>query len=223
MGDMTKKQAFVAGVVLLPLVLATVLLSSPRLQFLSGGALVNLGYRMQDHIHAFDMVHDEALGPDDIWAELQAQNQLAAGVRDAFPRSTEHPVIALLVCMDARIDTSELVGDTRRYYYIVRTAGSALAEPEQEMLELAVANGVQVLVLTTHTDCAAERAAADPESRARFPAVAALVDQREQRIQELLARPIIRQAIDAGRLRVVRARIDTDTDRLIPEADHHHG
>ena len=29
--------------------------------------------------------------------------------------------------MDARIDTSELVGDTRRYYYIVRTAGSALA------------------------------------------------------------------------------------------------
>ncbi len=223
MGRMTRKQALVAGLVLTPLALVTVLLSSPRLQFLSGGALVNLGYRMQDHIHAFDMVHDEALGPDDIWAELQAQNRLAAGVRDAFPRSTEHPVIALLVCMDARIDTSELVGDTRRYYYIVRTAGSALAEPEQEMLELAVANGVQVLVLTTHTDCAAERAAADPESRARFPAVAALVDQREQRIQELLARPIIRQAIDAGRLRVVRARIDTATDRLIPADDHHHG
>ena len=44
--------------------------------------------------------------------------------------------------MDARIYTNELVGDTRRYYYIVRTAGSVLAPPEQEMLELAVLNGV---------------------------------------------------------------------------------
>ncbi|MCA9608528.1 MAG: hypothetical protein KC619_23145 [Myxococcales bacterium] len=220
---MTKKRAIIAAIVLVPLVLVLVVLMSPRLQFLSGGALVNLGYRMQDHIHAFDMVHDEDLGPDDIWEEVQNQNELAASVRDTFPRSTEHPVIALLVCMDARIDTSELVGDTRRYYYIVRTAGSALAEPEQEMLELAVANGVQVLVLTTHTDCAAEAAAANPESRERFPAVAELVDQREQRIQEFMARPLIHDRLESGQLRIVRARIDTNTDRLmVEEPGHHH-
>lgn len=211
----------VAGVALLavPVALVLTIAASPRLQFLSGGALVNLGYRMQDHLHAYDMVHEEGLGPDEVWAELQHQNELAASVRDWFPRSVEHPVIALLVCMDARIDTSELVGDTRRYYYVVRTAGSALAQPEQEMLELAVENGVQVVVLTTHTDCAAERAAADPESRARFPAVTSLVGEREARIREFTRRPLIRERLADGRLRIARARIDTHTERMIPEPD----
>lgn len=32
----------------------------------------------------------------------------------------------------------------------------------EEMLELAVANGVKVVVLATHTDCAAEKVAGDP-------------------------------------------------------------
>ena len=62
-------------------------------------------------------------------------------MRTRFPRSTNHPVIAMLVCMDARIDTNELAGDTRHFYYIVRTAGSVMAEQEEDMLELAVANG----------------------------------------------------------------------------------
>lgn len=219
---MSKKQKILAGVGVVVVALAIGFLASPRLQFLTGGALVNLGYRMQDHIHAYDLVHEHGMSPDEVWSELQRQNDLAATVRETFPRSSEHPVIALLVCMDARIDTSELVGDTRRYYYIVRTAGSVLAEPEQEMLELAVINGVQVIVLTTHTDCAAEGAAANPELRERFPAMVSLLDQREQRIAEFMARPVIRDAVAAGRLRVERSRIDTATDRLVSETTPRH-
>ncbi|MDH5491125.1 MAG: hypothetical protein OEY14_04170 [Myxococcales bacterium] len=214
---MTKKRGILVGLLLIPVALIVGLWASPGFQFITGGALVNMGYRMQDHIHAFDLQHEHDLSPDEIWSELQRQNELSASVRDAFPRSAEHPLVALLVCMDARIDTNELVGDTRRYYYIVRTAGSALAEPEQEMLELAVINGVKVIVLTSHSDCAAEGAAADPELRERFPAVVSLVDQRETRIREFMARPIIREALDSGRLRIERARIDTLTDRLEPE------
>jgi len=199
------------GVVLIALIV------SPRFQFVTGGALVNMGYRMQDHIHAYDFVHDHEITPDQIWNELKRQNELAASVRDYFPRSVEHPVIALLVCMDQRIDTNELVGDTRHYYYILRTAGSALAEPEQEMLELAVQNGVKVIVLTTHTHCAAEAAAADPELRAKYPAMVSLVDQREQNIQDFMNRPVIRDALASGRLRIEQVRIDTDTDRVMPQ------
>jgi carbonic anhydrase len=123
--------------------------------------------------------------------------------------------------MDARIDTSELVGDTRRYYYVVRTAGSVLSPAEQEMLELAVINGVKIILLTTHTDCAAEGAAADPELREDFPALIALMDERARRVEEFMARPTIRDAIAAGELQVKHARIDTSTDRLVVEEKHH--
>ena len=68
-------------------------------------------------------------------------------------------MVAVVACMDARLDTNELTGDTRRYYYIIRTAGSVMSEREEEMRELAVAGGVELIVLTTHSDCAAERVA----------------------------------------------------------------
>ncbi len=199
-------------------VLAVLLLAIafiPSFEFLVGGALVNLGYRLQDRLSSYDFEHDETITPDQIWNELSVQNHLAADVRAVFPRTVQHPVVAVLVCMDARIDTSELMGDTRRYYYVVRTAGSVLGTAEQEMLELAVLNGVKVLVLTSHTDCAAEAAAADPAKREQFPALRDLMDTRVQHIEEFLARPIIRDAIDRGELKIKFARIDTNTDRLV--------
>lgn len=214
---MTRKAAWLAGFVALALVLVVSVALSPRLQFVLGGALVNVGYRLQDRFSNFDFVHDESISPGQIWEELERQNELAAGVRDLFPRTARHPVVAILACMDARIDTSELVGDTRRYYYVVRTAGSVLSPAEQEMLELAVLNGVKVIVLTTHTDCAAEAAAADPEMRKKFPALISLMDERDRRIEEFLARPTIRDAIANGELEIKYARIDTTTDRLIVE------
>jgi hypothetical protein len=214
---MTKKMGWALGALLVGLALIAAVIISPRTEFTLGGALVNLGYRLQDRFSQFDFEHDETITPEQIWDELKRQNELAAGVRGLFPRTTRHPVVAILACMDARIDTSELVGDTRRYYYVVRTAGSVLSPAEQEMLELAVLNGVEVIVLTTHTDCAAEAAAADPELRRRFPALIGLMDEREQRIDEFKARPIIRDAIAEGKLLIKHARIDTSTDKLVVE------
>ncbi len=203
----------VIGAVLLGL-LAVSFLLSPRAQFLAGGVMVNLGYRLQDHIHAFDFDHDHGISSVQVWDEVSRQNDLAASVRKAFPRSTHHPLVAMLVCMDARIDTLELTGDTRKYYYVIRNAGSVISEREEEMLELAVANGVKLVLLTSHSDCAAEKAAADPETRARYPKLVAAIAEREQRIRELLARPAIAAKIAAGELLVKRMRIDTSTDHL---------
>jgi carbonic anhydrase len=84
------------------------------------------------------------------------------------------------------------------------------------MMELAVLNGVRVIVLTTHTDCAAEAVAAAPEKREKFPEIVSLLDRREELVEQFKARPIIRDAIARGDLEIHRARIDTETDRLIP-------
>ena len=90
---------------------------SPRAEFLVGGALVNLGCRLQDPLEDYDFSHHHVIPPAQIWEEALAQNRLASSVRARFPRSTHHPLIAMVVCMDARIDTNELMGDTRKYYY----------------------------------------------------------------------------------------------------------
>jgi hypothetical protein len=120
---MTKKTAWGVGIGLL---VVGLLSARPRFEFMVGGGLVNLGFRLQDRLSKFDFEHDDSITPDQIWTELERQNELAAAVRGVFPRTARHPVVAILACMDARIDTSELVGDTRRYYYVVRTAGSVL-------------------------------------------------------------------------------------------------
>lgn len=175
--------------------------------------MVNAAYRMQDHIHAYDFVHEDAT-PDQVWTEFKKQNELASKVREAFPRTTFHPVVAMLVCMDARIDTNELVGDTRRNYYIVRTAGSAMSLKEEEMLELAVANGVKLIVITRHSDCAAEKAMLKPELRAQYPALMEALAERDRRTEEFLARPVIAQRIKEGKLLVKVLQIETKTEHL---------
>lgn len=215
-----KRRTRIVAVVIVLLLLGVAFLMFTRpgrsAQFVVGGALVNLGYRMQDHLHSFDFdaAHEHDITPDQIWTEMLRQNSLAAGVRRRFPRTARHPLIALVVCMDARIDTNELTGDTRKYYYIIRTAGSVLDDKEAEMLELAVENGVKLIVLTTHSECAAEGAAANPALRERYPALTSAVDVREARIAELLARPAIAERIAKGELAVKRMNIDTMTEQL---------
>lgn len=196
---------------------AAACLIAPIGRFVMGGAMVDIGYRLQDHLANFDFEHEgHALRPSAVWDELLRQNRLASQVRSTFPRSRYHPVIALVACMDARIDTNELTGDTRRYYYVIRTAGSVMSEREEEMLELAVQNGVRLIVLTTHSDCAAERAAASPSLSAQFPRLTEGVRERERRIAEFLARPLIAEHIARGELQVRRAQIDTASEQLVP-------
>ena len=216
---MTRKGKIYAGVcACVVLLLGGLLFTGPgrRTQFLLGGALVNMGYRLQDHLASYDFEHEHDITPSAVWQEVQQQNALAATVRKWFPRTARHPLVALVVCMDARIDTNELTGDTRRYYYIIRTAGSVLSDKEEEMLELAVANGVELVLLTTHSDCAAEKAAASPEMRQRYPALAKAVDERQQRISELLARPAIAKPIAEGKLAIKRLNIDTMNEEMLP-------
>jgi carbonic anhydrase len=212
---MTRKRKALIVVAMAALLSVVFVMTNPRAEFDLGGALVNVGFRLQDHLHAYDFEHEHEITPAEVWTEFERQNELSSSVRNRFPRSTEHPVIAMLVCMDARIDTSELAGDTRRYYYVVRTAGSVLGVQEQEMLELAVQNGVKVIILTRHTDCAAEKAAADPEKRKAYPALTTAVDERDQRVAEFLARPVIADRIAKGELLVKNLTIDTTSDRLI--------
>lgn len=186
-----------------------------RLEFLLGGALINAGYRLQDHLEAYDFEHTHA-SPQQIWDEFLSQNRLASSVRQRFPRSRRHPLIAMVVCMDGRLDTNEIAGDTREYYYVLRLAGSVLSEKEEEMLELAVSNGTRVVVFTTHTDCAAEKVARDPSKRPLFPNLSKAVDERQQRFTEFLARPMIREKTAKGELLVKWMDLETADEHLAP-------
>lgn len=189
-----------------------------QIEFVLGGAMVNIGYRLQDPIEDYDFEHHD-LSAEEIWQEFLRQNDMAASVRDIWPRTARHPLVAMVTCMDARLDTSEIAGDTRRYYYILRLAGSVLAPKEEEMLELAVANGTKVVVFTTHTDCAAEGMAADPEQRPHYPALTVALEEREMRLEEFKNRPVIRQKLDAGELVVKTMELDTATDRVREAAE----
>jgi carbonic anhydrase len=209
-----RKKAPVWAAVVAVAGLALALGLSSRLQFLAGGALVNLGFRLQDHLDPYDPGGAPSLAPEQVLLRLLDQNAHASKVRAYFPRSIHHPLVAMVVCMDARIDTNELVGDTRKYYYVIRTAGSALNTQEQEMLELAVENGVKVLLLTRHTNCAAEGAERDPAQRARYPELVRALDERSAREAALIARPTLASRIARGALLVRHAEIDTATARM---------
>lgn len=195
-----------------------VLAVSEKARFMTGGVFVNLGFRMQDGLESFDLEeeHAHSITPEQVWDEVKAQNEMAAGVRKTFPRTARHPLVAMVVCMDARIDTQELVGDTRKYYYVIRTAGSVMGPAEEDMVELAVANGVKVVVLTKHSDCAAEKTAADPAKAVNFPNLTVAVRERDQRIAELLSRPLIAEKMRKGELLVKLMNVDTNTEELLP-------
>jgi carbonic anhydrase len=202
----------------LALALGAVFASSTYLQFVAGGAMMNIGYRLQDPIDGLDLDHHEGT-PVQLWEAFLAHNRMAADVRSRWPRSNHHPEIALVTCMDARLDTNEIAGDTRRYYYVLRLAGSALAPKDEEMLQLAVANGVKVVVFTTHTDCAAERVAASPEQRKRFPQLAKAVEEREMRFEEFRNSPMIRERMQKQELLVKWMDLDTLNERVSPHAE----
>jgi carbonic anhydrase len=183
------------------------ILFNEKIHFLVGGVFINMGYRFQDHVD--QQVH--LASPADLSEHLQEifrRNKNASLVRSFFPRSVMHPQVALLTCMDARIDTVELMADTRRSYYTLRTAGSVLEPLQQEMFELAVMNGVRVIVLTTHSDCSAEKMAKSNQER-HFPHLSRGVNNRQKNIDIFIHRPRIYEKIMNGELIVVEAEIHT--------------
>lgn len=211
---------WIAWGLLLVIAAAAWLLFGARLQFILGGAMINAGYRLQDRLDRYDFEHDH-LTPTQVWTEFLDQNKLASSVRSKFPRSVRHPVVALVTCMDARLDTNEIAGDTRRYYYVLRLAGSVLEPKEEEMLELAVANGVEVVVFTTHTDCAAEKAAKQPALRLQYPNLVTALGEREMRFNEFLNRPVISSSVKEGKLLVKWMDLDTSDEHVSPHVSAH--
>jgi hypothetical protein len=80
-----------------------------KAQFVLGGAMINAGYRLQDHHDEYDFHdgHDEhRITPESVWQEMLQQNRMAASVRSTFPRTPRHPLVAMVVCMDARMPFS---------------------------------------------------------------------------------------------------------------------
>ena len=185
-----------------------------KAHFFIGGIFINIGYRFQDHVdHEHFNYEKGASGLLLQLEDLVKKNKQASLVRKYFPRSVQHPKIALLTCMDARIDTVELVGDTRRSYYTVRTAGSVLEPLQQEMFEMAVEGGVQIIVLTSHTDCAAEKVANSAEYK-KFIHLSAGINERQLNIKNFLSRRFISQKIHNGDLIVVETLIDTKNGNM---------
>jgi hypothetical protein len=75
---------------------------------------------------------------------------------------------------------------------------------------------VKLVVFTTHSDCAAEKVAKDPERRVQFPELSKAVDERSARFQEFLARPRIRERLSSNELIVKWLDLDTNTERATP-------
>jgi len=194
------------------------LLLNHRVQFVLGGAMINVGYRFQDHIK-HGVANPENQTPNKMWKEIKKQNRLSASIRSLFPRTKHRPKIAILLCMDARLDDDELTGDSRQLYYIIRTAGSVLPKVEQDMLELSIEKGVEVVVLTTHQDCAAEKASKDKILSKKLPHLCAAVKDRQKHIKEFLARPSINEKIKNGKLMIVYAHIDPSNGMMVPDVN----
>ena len=187
-----------------------------RIEFVLGGAMVNAGYRLQDRLHTFDFEHHEHITPEQVLKEVMEQNRMASAVRSQWPRSSHHPLVAIVTCMDARLDTNEIAGDTRRYYYVLRLAGSVIGKKEEDMLELAVNNGTKLVIFTTHADCAAEKVSRDPDKARQYPHLTSELVQRRARLEEFMARPSIQAKIANGGLLVRAMHIDTATERIEP-------
>lgn len=177
-----------------------------QIRFVIGAAFINVGYFFQDAVLLSSEIDSS---PKALLSQIISRNKLSSFVRQIFPRTNHHPLVAVVSCMDGRLHTEELVGDTRGLYYNIRTAGSIIEPPEIEMLELAVINGVKLILLTTHSDCAAEKVSKDETKYINFPNLSSAVRGREERFRELLQRPIIAGKVKSGDLLIHRLNIDT--------------
>jgi carbonic anhydrase len=194
--------------------LGVLMLKNEKVSFYLGGAFIDLGTFLQDKAEDFDLEKHQSLTPDDVWKSFLEHNKLSSKVRKNMPLHSFHPLVAMLVCMDARLDPHDISGDSRHFYYVVRTAGSVMNLKEEEMLELAVLNGVKLVIISTHTDCAAEKVAKDPVKSLEFPQITKAIHEREYRIYEFMERPLIKERIKNGSLLVKKIRIRTDSEEL---------
>lgn len=185
--------------------------------FLGGGGLISVGHVMQEMVSGGRYSDVDHATPEEVLANILDANQKAAWVRERVPGKVRQPQALIVMCVDPRLDARVVLGDSRDYYDVLRIPGSILSEEAIEAVELGVEKHVvKVVLITRHTDCAAEKVAASQDAD-HFPALSDAVRSREAMFDELLARPIIAKRIASGDLIVRRFMIDTETDRLIAE------
>ncbi len=148
--------------------------------------------------------------PEQIIANVCAYNSRASRQPKA-PLSATY--IAVVRCMDRRLNLSRIFGDLR-FVDDIANPGATVGPGVIEALRIAVEkHGVRVIFLLGHTGCAARSIACSDEAR-DFPPITATIHQHDAGIADLLADPVMVRAMTERRLAVLRATIDSDSDRL---------
>lgn len=184
--------------------------------FVGGGGLVSVGHRVQGFVHGFD--YRGTVGtPQEILDTVILDNQQASKVEGVVGGPSHKPEVMAVMCMDPRINSEVVLGDSRHYYDVVRLPGSVLSDEVIEAIELGVKeHRLKVVLFTTHTDCAMEKVA-HSEAAPEFPSLSQAVHKREEMYQHLLKRPLIAERMKSGGLLIKRYQIDTLTGKLTPQ------
>lgn len=184
--------------------------------FVGGGGLVTVGHMVQGFVTGFD--YKGTVGsPQQILDTVILDNQQASKVEGVVGGPTHKPEVMAVMCMDPRINSEVVLGDSRHYYDVVRLPGSVLSNEVIEAIELGVKeHRLKVVLFTTHTDCAMEKVA-HSEAAHEFPSLSNAVHKREEMYDHLLKRPLIAEKVRDGSLLIKRYQIDTPTGKLIPQ------
>ncbi|MBK7056418.1 MAG: hypothetical protein IPH52_15500 [Leptospiraceae bacterium] len=99
-------------------------------------------------------------------------NKFSSYVKDVLPSYEHHPLVIIILCMDSRISTEELLGDSR---ISITLSACRLCDSrkEMEMIELALVEkkSVKLVIFTEHSDCAARKVANNAEKRNLYPSI----------------------------------------------------
>lgn len=148
--------------------------------------------------------------PGQIIGNILSYNRRAAQQPKA-PVTATH--IAVVRCMDRKLDLSRIFGDLKFVDDIANPFG-AVRPHIIEALKIAVEkHGVRAIFLLEHTECAARGIAEGAEAET-YPLITAAVRQHEEHIETLLQEPLIDAALRQDQLAIVRATVVTDTDEL---------
>ena len=178
-----------------------------RIAFAFGGQLVFWGRAMMDGETNFVSGCSEYT-PCDLLEVIYERNQLV--VRRG-PSKIRVPVGLVITCMDPRIDTSAILGDSRGYFDRVQIPGAVLSAEVMETVRLAVtAHGVKFVMVLSHTDCAMEKIVCSEDADS-YPELRSNVLKRDQSFATLCSQKYVTERVRRDELVVVKALLHTNT------------
>ncbi len=77
--------------------------------------------------------------------------------------------LAVITCMDARLDVGRILGLEEGDAHVIRNAGARVTDDVLRSLEASRALGTERLVFMVHTDCGARGSDVEAEARAELP------------------------------------------------------